>query len=101
MKLDQCLCDPQAETCAFAPTRPAPIDLPKGRHRDVDLFLAHADAAVADANENATAAGTLRRDVDPAVGGRKFQSVGDDVHEDLLELRCIASDRWQVGSDNG
>ena len=76
MQFDERLGDRQAKTRSLAPARTAAVDLTERRHRNFDFFRAHAEAGVANEDDNAVVIGAQCFDGDDAVCRREFDGVG-------------------------
>src|SRR5690606_6366630 len=77
----------EAGSLVFAPERA--VDLTERLARDPDLVLGHADAAVADADPQEPAFSDRGEHLDLAAGRRKFDGIGQQVHQYLLQHALV------------
>ena len=99
VQFDERFRDRQAKTRSLTPARTPAVDLTERRHRNFDFFRAHAEAAVANEDDNPVIIGAQCFDGDDAVRRCEFNGVGKYVREYLFELQSVAPHRGQIVRD--
>src|SRR5436309_15104844 len=95
MQFDQSFRQRQPEPNPVMLARHAVADLSEWRQGDRNLVGRHPDAAVRDAEGDAMSCPVLDTEVNLSACRGKFDRIGEQVDEDLGQLRGICDDRWE------
>ena len=101
MKLGEPLGQGQAQAGAFELAGMAGVNLPEGLKGNLNLIRGHPRPGIAHLEDDATLRPAMHGDDDGASLLGKFECIGDQVQQDLLEPRRVAGERRQLVLDVG